>query len=166
MAKRLTKDDWSEARILWETDTTVNDSFIAEKYGISQQAVTKKRKSDNWQRVGAMQNIGQRAQFMADGKLCEVVQHNQKASIVDSAVEIRADVIDRHRGDWAEHRKHFTVAAISSNFELGKSAKITAEMLKIRQEGERKAYGLDDVTNAPSTSIADAMADLAQRLPR
>lgn len=47
---RLTKDQWSAARIEWESDSTVNDSMLAEKYGISQQAVTKKRIQDGWQR--------------------------------------------------------------------------------------------------------------------
>lgn len=145
---RLTKDQWSAARIEWESDSTVNDSMLAEKYGVSQQAVTKKRMQDGWQRAGIMQNIVQRAQIEADAKLCaspnEVVRHNQKADVVDAAVEIRADLLDRHRADWAEHRSHFTIAGIAADFELGKSAKITAEMLKIRQEGERKAYGLDD----------------------
>ena len=165
MAKRLSKDEWATARVMWESDQSATDTSVAGVFGVSKQAVEQQRKKNNWQKVGAIQNVSERAQFAADN-LSKLGLDKQKASSIDSAVEIRADVIDRHRGDWAEHRKHFTVVAISSDFELGKSAKITAEMLKIRQEGERKAYGLDDVTNTPSTSIADAMADLAQRLPR
>lgn len=145
---RLTKDQWSAARIEWESDSSVNDSMLAEKYGISQQAVTKKRIQDGWQRAGIMQNIAQRAQIEADAKLCpppsEVVKHNQKADVVNAAIGIRAKLLEQHRDDWKEHREQFTLADIAANFELGKSAKITAEMLKIRQEGERKAYGLDE----------------------
>ena len=167
MAKRLTKDEWAAARILWESDNEQTDASISERYGVSKQAVVQKRQRDQWQKIGALHSAGQRAQFMADSKSCQnIALGNIKSDSVDLAVEIRADVIDRHRGDWAEHRKHFTVSSISDDFEMGKKAKITAEMLKIRQEGERKAYGLDDVTNTPSTSIADAMAELAQRLPR
>jgi len=78
---------------------------------------------------------------------------------------VRADVLDRHRADWSEHRKLFTLQSIAENFDLGKSAKITAEMLKIRQDGERKAYGFDDVTNQPTGNAADALAELARKLP-
>lgn len=152
---RLTKDQWSSARIEWESNSTVNDSMLAEKYGITQQAVTKKRMADGWQRAGVMQNIAQRAQIQADesevaqsssttGTATKVVQHNQKADVVNTAVEIRAKLLETHREDWKEHRQQFTISEIANDFTLGKSAKITAEMLKIRQEGERKAYGLDE----------------------
>lgn len=164
MAKRLSKDEWATARVMWESDQSATDTSVAGVFGVSKQAVEQQRKKNNWQKVGAIQNVSERAQFAADN-LSKLGLDKQKASSIDSAVEIRADVIDRHRGDWAEHRKHFTVSSISDDFEMGKKAKITAEMLKIRQEGERKAYGLDDVTNTPSTSIADALSELAQKLP-
>lgn len=164
MSRRLSKDEWATARVMWESDQSATDTSVAGVFGVSKQAVEQQRKKNNWQKVGAIQNVSERAQFAADN-LSKLGLDKQKASSIDSAVEIRADVIDRHRGDWAEHRKHFTVSSISDDFEMGKKAKITAEMLKIRQEGERKAYGLDDVTNAPSTSIADALSELAQKLP-
>lgn len=160
---RLTKDQWSAARIEWESDKSVNDSMLAEKYGITQQAVTKKRMADGWQRAGVMQNIAQRAQIQADeseiaqsssttNAATKVVQHNQKADVVNVAVEIRAKLLETHREDWKEHRKQFTISEIANDFTLGKSAKITAEMLKIRQEGERKAYGLDEQQTQESKS--------------
>jgi hypothetical protein len=166
MAKRLTKDEWAQARILWESDTTATDSSIADIYKVSQQAVSKKRLLEGWQKVGALQGVNQRAQLAADKSCIQVVLHNQKADVIDMAVEIRADVLERHRGDWAEHRKYFTIAGIAADFELGKSAKITAEMLKIRQEGERKAYGLDEVqTTDKKESLADAITNLIDKLP-
>jgi len=149
MAKRLSKDEWAAAPVLWGADPEQTDVSIADRYGVTKQAVTQKRKRDGWQKVGALHSAGQRAQFVADSKHCpNVVLGNIKAKTVDLAVEIRADVLGRHRNDWVEHREHFTLKDIADNFDLGKSAKITAEMLKIRQEGERKAYGLDD-TQAP-----------------
>lgn len=163
---RLTKDQWSAARIEWESDGAVNDSMIADKYGISQQAVTKKRIRDGWQRVGAMQTISQRAQMEADAKLCQsqsnIVKHNQKADVIGVAVEIRAKLLETHREDWKEHRQQFTISEIANDFTLGKSAKITAEMLKIRQEGERKAYGLDEQQTQESKS-AEPMQIIIKR---
>lgn len=145
MAKRLSKDDWEAARIAWESDLTQTDESIAQKIGMSKAAVVKRRTREGWCRAGALQNIQQRAQLSADLRSnLGVTEGYIKSDSINAAVEIRADVLDRHRADWAEHRQHFTLGAIAADFELGKSAKITAEMLKIRQEGERKAYGLDD----------------------
>ena len=166
MAKRLTKDEWAQARVAWETNPDMSDQAIAELFGITKQAVMEKRKRDEWARVGAMQNINQRAQLSADKTCLNLAIGKVKSDTIDLAVEIRADVLDRHRADWAEHRNHFTVAGIAKDFELGKSAKITAEMLKIRQEGERKAFGLDEQQSTDNkTSLADAITSLIDKLP-
>jgi hypothetical protein len=87
----------------------------------------------------------ERAHIKADAKLRPNFDSEvQKAGAIEAAEDIRADVIERHRADWAEHRTHFKTGDIAAEFELGKSAKISAEMLAIRQKGERAAYGLDD----------------------
>jgi len=72
-------------------------------------------------------------------------------TIVDAGA--RADVIERHRAAWADHRKHFTTVDIAANFEIGKSAKISSEMRSIRQKGERAAYGLDDSSASEAIEI-------------
>lgn len=165
MGKRLSRDDWAAARVKWESDPEATDTSVADLFGVTRQAVAGKRERDGWAKVGVLQAVQQRAQLMADKTCANIALGNIKSDSVDLAVEIRADVIERHRGDWAEHRKHFTISGIASDFDLGKSAKIAAEMIKIRQDGERKAYGLDDATNTPATNIADAMAELAKKLP-
>lgn len=140
---RLTKDQWSAARIKWESDPAMTDHKLAEILGVSKQAVEQQRKKNKWQKAGALQNVNERAQFAADN-LAKLGLDKQKADAVNAAVEIRAKLLEQHREDWKEHREQFSIPDIAANFELGKSAKITAEMLKIRQEGERKAYGLDE----------------------
>ena len=59
------------------------------------------------------------------------------------AVDLRAQVIDRHRKEWriidmllGEHVK-------ARDFDKAKLTKITAEALAIKQLNERKAWGLD-----------------------
>lgn len=144
---RLTKDQWSQARELWESDPTQTDESIAEKFGVSKSAVVKARTQgkDSWKRAGSLLTVQQRAQFVADLKSNRQSDLGHfKSTTIDAAVEIRAKLLEQHREDWKEHREQFTLPDIAANFELGKSAKITAEMLKIRQEGERKAYGLDE----------------------
>lgn len=148
---RLTKDQWSAARVKWESDPAMTDNALAAILGVSKQAVEQQRKKNEWQKAGAMQNVNERAQFAADN-LAKLGLDKQKADAVEAAVEIRAKLLETHRADWKEHRDQFTIAEIASNFDLGKSAKITAEMIKIRQEGERKAYGLDEQQTQESKS--------------
>lgn len=152
---RLTKDQWSQARELWESDQAQTDESIAEKFGVSKSAVVKARTQgkDSWKRVGSLLTVQQRAQFAADVKSNQSSDLGHfKSTTLDAAVEIRAKLLEQHRDDWKEHREQFTLPDIAANFELGKSAKITAEMLKIRQEGERKAYGLDEQQTQESKS--------------
>lgn len=166
MAKRLSKDEWAAARVKWESDPEATDTSIAKLFGTTRQAVAGMRDRSGWAKVGVLQAVQQRAQLMADKSCSNIALGNIKSDAIDIAVEIRADVIERHRGDWAEHRKYFTIAGIAADFDLGKSAKITAEMLKIRQEGERKSYGLDEVqATDKKESLADAITSLIDKLP-
>lgn len=55
-----------------------------------------------------------------------------------------ARIVTRHREDWETHHTTFSVGGIAANFELGKSAKISSEMLAIRQKAERIAWNLED----------------------
>ena len=49
----------------------------------------------------------------------------------------------RHREEWERHRPLMD-EALSGDAEAVKLAKTVAETLKIRQEGERKAWGVQD----------------------
>lgn len=62
---------------------------------------------------------------------------------MDAAADEAAQVIRRHREEWEAHTAEFPLSAIARDFELGKSAKIAAEVLTIRQAGQRRAWGLD-----------------------
>lgn len=166
---RLTADQWQEARQRWEADPTLTFEALADQLKLSRQAVSKKAKGDGWSKVGALRQVVEKAQFKADGKVAQVAgattKKDQQATF-EASVEIRADVIDRHRVDWAEHRKHFLMADIKKDFESGKKAKISAEMLMIRQKGERAAYGLEETGNGTgNASNADVLAELVKHLP-
>lgn len=72
----------------------------------------------------------------------------------DTAVGVRARVLDRHRTEWSAPRniayKAIQTATGSANkapdvaaaFEMAKLAKITAETLSLVQAGECRAYGI------------------------
>jgi hypothetical protein len=65
------------------------------------------------------------------------------------ATDVRAEVLDRHRKEWAAPRKVAYEALqqagkgdIAGGFERAKLAKITAETLTLVQVGECRAYGI------------------------
>jgi len=53
-----------------------------------------------------------------------------------------AQVLDRHRKEWSAPRKIAYEAVQKGDFERAKLAKITAETLKLIQDGECRAYGI------------------------
>jgi len=66
------------------------------------------------------------------------------------AADVRAEVLDRHRKEWAAPRKVAYEALqqagkgdIAGGFERAKLAKITAETLTLVQVGECRAYGIN-----------------------
>ena len=128
-------------------------SELGAELGCSHAAISQRAKKEGWQRLPDMKSIADRAQFKADAresaKLTGVTYSvSCKKHTREAAEDIRADVIERHRTDWARHRNLFGLDAIAADFDTGKSAKISAEMLAIRQKGERAAYGLDDDTGS------------------
>jgi hypothetical protein len=71
----------------------------------------------------------------------------------DLALDVRGQLLNRHRQEWGVPRKLAYEAVKSAGtpgfdpvaaFEKAKLAKITAETLTLVQGGERKAYGLKD----------------------
>ena len=67
----------------------------------------------------------------------------RQASLSRMSPDQRAQVLDRHRREWAAPRKLSYEAVQSRDFEKAKLAKITAETLQIIQANERKAWGIE-----------------------
>ena len=61
-------------------------------------------------------------------------------------------VITRHQREWDRHQALIDEALSEGSFDKAKLAKITAETIKIRQEGERKAWGIVDKAALDHTS--------------
>jgi hypothetical protein len=70
------------------------------------------------------------------------VEEGQK--LADSvAIDRRAEVLSTHRKEWKAVRTLAYTAIRSKNMEEAKHMKIIAESLKVVQDAERKAWGLD-----------------------
>lgn len=140
------------ARALWEGDPTISKRQVAEELGITMRAVDRWSLDEGWAKRQA--DMSERAHAAADtykGKLAELgpeitTEQQQQAmteAAEETAVQLRAQVLDRHRKEWNAPRKLSYDAVKTKNFDQMKMAKITAETLKIIQDGERRAWGID-----------------------
>lgn len=146
------------ARSLWEADPHLSLREVARETGIPYATISKwskggaSGKEERWTKRGA--DMSERAQAAADtfrGKLAElgpeITTEQQNQAIADTAeetaVELRARVLERHRKEWNVPRALVQEAVKARDFNKAKLAKITSETLKIVQDGERKAWGID-----------------------
>ena len=60
------------------------------------------------------------------------------------SVLTREDILQRHKDEWTRHAVLLDAALADSDTELAKLAKLIAETLRIRQDGERRAWGISD----------------------
>lgn len=132
MGRKSTVDEaqWLDARVRWESDPEITYSSIARTLGVDQSCVQRHATRDGWTKVGLAKIAPEKrpdpaseAEFLANR---EKVKHN-------------------HRAEWVHHRTQFGVKDLAvGGFDDCKKAKIIAEMLTIRQLGERKAWAIDD----------------------
>lgn len=147
------------AKALYEGDPNITKQQVAAELGIPYGTVDMWSKGgsgsfgERWEKKSNI-NLSDRAQMAADnyrGQLSElgpeITTEQQMQAVTDAAeqtaVELRAQVLDRHRKEWNAPRKISYEAVTERNFEKAKLAKITAETLKLVQDGERKAWGID-----------------------
>lgn len=159
MARKI---DWDAIRAEYEAGAS--QASLAKKHGVSRGAIQKHIAAEGW-----TQDLEPAIQRKVAEKVAGVVagcDPKKKAQALDAEATRRADVVQRHRDEWEEH-KHIVDAAIGTkDFESAKLAKITAETLKIRQEAERKAWGIDaqlaPVTNVTVSQIGGPQATLQE----
>lgn len=146
MARR--EIDWETIRAEYEAGS--NQSELSRRHGVSRTAIQKRIDKEGWS-----QDVEPVIQRKVAEKVAGVVagcNPQKKAEAIDAEASRRADVVQRHRDEWEEHKRLVDTAIGTNDFEAAKLAKITAETLKIRQEAERKAWAIDAQV-APVTNI-------------
>jgi hypothetical protein len=146
---RLSRDQWETIRA--EREAGASFPELAAKWGVSHQAIQKRAKAEGW---GDGQDVAQAIRRKIAEKVAGVVAScnpKKRAEAIDAAADRSAEVVRRHQTEWEDHRARF--GSVPADFDDGKLAKISAEMLKIRQEGERRAWGLDEASAQPSIVI-------------
>jgi hypothetical protein len=124
----LTRQQWQQARVEWESNPDLTITELARRYNVARNTVAERKQKEGWRKAG--------------------IDDCKKNGPLPQSVQLYADNVERllecHRQEWEEHRSLFDLGAIAMNFELGKTAKISAEMLAIRQKAEREAWGLNE----------------------
>jgi hypothetical protein len=131
--------DWETIRAEYEAQSS--QSELSRKHGVSRTAIQKRIEKEGW-----TQDVEPVIHRKVAEKVAAVVAGcnlKKKAAALDAEAARRAQVVTRHRDEWDGHKGLVDRALAAKNFEDAKLAKITAETLKIRQEGERRAWGLD-----------------------
>ena len=140
--------DWESIRAEYEVGASQSD--LSKRYGVSRTAIQKRIRSEGW-----VQDISGTVNRMAEAKVAGVVagcNPQKKAAALARAAEAKAAVITRPLREWDRHQALIDEALSEGSFDTAKLAKITAETIKIRQEGERKAWGIVDKTALDHTS--------------
>ncbi len=109
---------------------------------MSRKAIQKHIASEGW----IQGDINAAVNRITEAKIAGVVagcDPQKKALALEKAASAKADVIQRHKAEWDRHQKIIDEAVENNDFEQAKLAKITAETIKIRQEAERRAWGID-----------------------
>lgn len=132
--------DWETIRAEYEAGATMGQ--LAKAHGVDKAAISRRAKREGW-----AQDVSDAVNRLTEAKvngIVNTVDPKKKAAALDRAADAKAAVITRHKAEWEEHSRHIAEALREGDFEKAKLAKITAETLKIRQEGERKAWGIHD----------------------
>lgn len=162
---RLTADQWKAARIKWESDPSLTFEDIGKANGVSRVAVSKKAAAEKWERVNDLQTLAKLAHARSDAReVTAKVSSQVTPETIDAreaAVDLRADVLDRHKADLARHRTLHTDEAMAADMEAGRRAKISMEVLALRHKAERSAYGLDEASNVANSQNDSGMETLA-----
>jgi hypothetical protein len=161
---RLTEEEWHECRVLRES-TGMSFRMLAERFGVSDVAVLKRARKESWGDGGNANEVANRiARERAQGIVADKGNnYAHRANSISDAADKKAALLRRQQLDWEEHRTDFAKrlpdeqrAAETGQEELAhpegpkergsrlQAAKVAAEMLRVRHEGERRAYGITD----------------------
>jgi len=132
----VSRFDWEKIRAEYEAGASQNE--LSKRHGCSRGAVQKHITAEGWS-----QDVRPVLDRMVTEKVAGVVAGSnpqKKAAALGLEADRRVGVVLQHRQEWEDLRKKLGKA---KTFDDRKQVKITAETLKIMQEGERKAWGLE-----------------------
>jgi hypothetical protein len=160
---RLTVDQWAAIRMEWEGEPLATYTGLGEKFGVDKSEISRRAKRESWVKRGQLASINESAQRKAD--LLTDAQGNSTQRELNAgdlatrteSEDLRAAVTARHRVEWGEleefrqnalaamrdahavgDRETWSIAKVAAD-----TAKANLSALEIKQQGERRAWGLD-----------------------
>jgi hypothetical protein len=146
IGKRALKDGWTKK---------VNMTLIAERaHAVADQNIAREAAQAS-ERPGLVDDqpipgASTSPSALAGDVVPQAIPHSKHATpemlaqaVEDVAVDARAQILKRHRTEWVAPRNQIYKALKSGDTEQAKLAKLAAETLKLIQDGERKAWGLE-----------------------
>ena len=135
-----TRYDWERIRAEYEAGATMGE--LSRRHGVDKAAISRRAKKDGWT-ADLSEVVNRRAAAKING-IVNTVDPQKRAEAVESAADARVAVIQRHRGAWPKIKELNAQAIEAQDFNAAKLAKITAETERIIQDGERRAWGIQD----------------------
>ena len=138
---RLSPDTWAELRAKREAGMSMG--ALANEYDVSAAAICKRSAREGWADSDDLAGV-LRQKVNVKVNAINLANPIVKLATIDAAADRAVVIINRHREDWERHHAIFSLTAINANKDLARHAKTVAEMLIIRQRGERAAWGLEE----------------------
>ena len=148
--------DWETIRAEYEAGASQSD--LSKRFGMSRKAIQKHIAAEGW-----TQDVSGAVNRMTEAKVAGIVagcDPKKKAEALSRAANAKAAVIMRHKSEWDRHQALIEEALADGSFDKAKLAKITAETIRIRQEGERKAWGIIDIDVRPQQATVGPKLEL------
>lgn len=156
MARHRTDEEWGNIRNDRELyGLTFRE--LSTKHEIDIAAISRRAKRENWGDGTDGNAIANRLAMEKVNNIVNSIDPKKRAASISTAADRKAQVIASQQADWDIHRATYVMAEDSDKERL-QCAKLAAEMLKIRHEGERKAYNISDI-DAPQQEPTKGLKD-------
>lgn len=145
------KPPWDDIKLAYETGFPVER--LAERYSISVSTIKNKAKLNDWS-IDAATTVAKKAEARLAGLPDPAETVEKQREVVEKAADEKAGIILAHRAEWRKHREW--TETINKDDDIGeyRKAKLAAETIKLRQAGERAAWGFEDVALGGPISIS------------
>ncbi len=146
---RITADQWSDARAHREAGGSFRE--VAEKIGCDASLIHRRAKTEGWSDGKDIEEVVRRRAAEKVNGVVNSVDPAKRSAAIDAAAEKLAAKSAQHKVEWDAPRKIAYESFKHDDVLKMRMAKCFAETLKIIQEGERRAWGLDCPAAAPAT---------------
>lgn len=141
MAKKY---DWDKIRAEYEVGKTM--SQLSREYGVDKAAISRRAKKEHWIQ-DVRDEVKKRVYAKVNGEMDNVdllISAQDREKAIEKYAQEKADIILLHRKELQKARGITLNAVNALSFDQIRIAKIFADTIRIIQDGERKAWQLDE----------------------